>query len=83
LKQLGKYIAPGLIQSIRSICIKGLDENVFRNLKAEAVRRSMRISDAAYECLKSSTSVVFMVLDGSLVLLKIDRNWFYEKMSYL
>jgi hypothetical protein len=32
-----------------SISIKDLDENVFRNLKAEAVRHGMRIGDAATE----------------------------------
>ena len=35
-----------------SISIKDLDENTFRNLKAEAVRRGMRISDAATEAFR-------------------------------
>jgi plasmid stability protein len=35
-----------------SISIKDLDENVFRNLKAEAVRHGMRISDAATEAFR-------------------------------
>jgi plasmid stability protein len=35
-----------------SISIKDLDENVFRNLKAEAVRHGMKIGDAATEAFR-------------------------------
>jgi hypothetical protein len=36
-----------------SISIKDLDEAAFRNLKAEAVRRGMRIGDAATEAFRA------------------------------
>jgi len=35
-----------------SISIKDMDENAFRNLKAEAVRRGIKISDAATEAFR-------------------------------
>ena len=35
-----------------SISIKDLDENAYRNLKAEAVRRGMRVSEAATEAFR-------------------------------
>ncbi len=35
-----------------SISIKDMDENTFRNLKAEAVRRGIKISDAATEAFR-------------------------------
>jgi len=36
-----------------SISIKDIDEGAFRNLKAEAVRRGMRIGDAASEAFRA------------------------------
>ena len=36
-----------------SISIKDLDENAFRNLKAEAVRHGMKIGDAATEAFRA------------------------------
>ena len=36
-----------------SISIKDVDESAFRNLKAEAVRRGMRIGDAASEAFRA------------------------------
>lgn len=35
-----------------SVSIKDLDENVYRNLKAEAIRHGMKISDAATEAFR-------------------------------
>ncbi len=35
-----------------SISIKDMDENAFRNLKAEAVRQGMKINDAATEAFR-------------------------------
>ncbi|MBM3292428.1 hypothetical protein FJY84_07085 [Candidatus Bathyarchaeota archaeon] len=35
-----------------SISIKDLDENAYRNLKAEAVRHGMKVSDAATEAFR-------------------------------
>jgi hypothetical protein len=40
-------------RSSMSISIKDLDESAFRNLKAEAVRRGMRIGDAATEAFRA------------------------------
>ena len=35
-----------------SVSIKGLDENAYRNLKAEAIRHGMRVSEAATEAFR-------------------------------
>ncbi len=35
-----------------SVSIKDLDENVYRNLKAEAIRQGMKVSDAATEAFR-------------------------------
>jgi len=35
-----------------SVSIKDVDENAFRNLKAEAVRRGMKVGDAATEAFR-------------------------------
>ena len=37
---------------VMSVSIKDLDENVYRNLKAEAVRHGMKISEAATEAFR-------------------------------
>ena len=38
---------------LMSISIKDLDESAFRNLKAEAVRRGMKVGDAATEAFRA------------------------------
>lgn len=53
LELLEKYIMLESICLPMSISIKDLDENVFRNLKSEAVRRGMRIGDAATEAFRA------------------------------
>lgn len=35
-----------------SVSIKDVDENVFRNLRAEAIRRGMKVGDAATEAFR-------------------------------
>lgn len=35
-----------------SVSIKDLDENVYRNLKAEAIRQGIKVSDAATEAFR-------------------------------
>jgi hypothetical protein len=35
-----------------SVSIKGLDENAYRNLKAEAIRHGMKVSEAATEAFR-------------------------------
>jgi len=35
-----------------SVSIKDLDENAYRNLKAEAIRHGMKVSDAATEAFR-------------------------------
>jgi hypothetical protein len=50
---LEKYIILESYWLCVSISIKDVDESAFRNLKAEAVRRGMRIGDAATEAFRA------------------------------
>ena len=47
-----KYIKMEKNQGIMSVSIKDVDENAFRNLKAEAVRVGMRLGEAATEAFR-------------------------------
>ena len=53
LELLEEYMMLESTRLLMSISIKDLDESVFRNLKAEAVRRGMRIGDAATEAFRA------------------------------
>jgi len=52
LEKLEKYITLETGATIMSVSIKDLDENAYRNLKAEAIRSGMRVSDAATEAFR-------------------------------
>jgi len=51
-EKLEKYIMMENRKTRMSVSIKGLDENAYRNLKAEAIRHGMRVSDAATEAFR-------------------------------
>jgi hypothetical protein len=52
LEKLEKYITIETGATIMSVSIKDLDENAYRNLKAEAIRNGMKVSDAATEAFR-------------------------------
>jgi hypothetical protein len=52
LEKLEKYIIMEDAATNMSVSIKDLDENAYRNLKAEAVRSGMKVSDAATEAFR-------------------------------
>jgi hypothetical protein len=52
LEKLEKHIAEENPPPSMSVSIKGLDENAYRNLKAEAIRHGMKVSDAATEAFR-------------------------------
>jgi hypothetical protein len=52
LEKLEKYIITENPATPMSVSIKDLDENAYRNLKAEAIRHGMKVSDAATEAFR-------------------------------
>jgi plasmid stability protein len=52
LEKLEKYITIENEAATMSVSIKDLDENAYRNLKAEAIRHGMKVSDAATEAFR-------------------------------
>jgi len=52
LEKLEKYIILENPTTHMSVSIKDLDENAYRNLKAEAIRHGMRVSEAATEAFR-------------------------------
>jgi hypothetical protein len=52
LEKLEKYLMVEKPLNGVSVSIKDLDENAYRNLKAEAVRHGMKVSEAATEAFR-------------------------------
>jgi hypothetical protein len=52
LEKLEKDITLEIQVSLMSVSIKDLDEDTYRNLKAEAIRHGLKISDAATEAFR-------------------------------
>lgn len=52
MEKLEKYIMLEKIPCGVSVSIKDVDENAYRNLKAEAIRHDMRVGEAATEAFR-------------------------------
>jgi hypothetical protein len=52
LEKLEKYLMVEKLVNIVSVSIKDLDQNAYRNLKAEAIRHGMKVSEAATEAFR-------------------------------
>lgn len=52
MEKLEKYITIENPPTPMSVSIKDLDENTYRNFKAEAIRHGMKVSDAATEAFR-------------------------------